>query len=205
MSRPKKTVSIVKTLIEKCKMYNNNLISYDELRNYFDNNVKVKKYIRLMDKNSIVLNIVSHLNIIEGGVLDGIEVAIEKSFVMFYDVLLKYTNLEINEEYRNFDYYDIFVEAGIDSFIKNTCNDDYLRVVELINTTKDYNNLTFISKLFEGMDSDKLYSSLEKIDELIKNEENMNKIIEIMKFNNPDFGNMLYNIKNNELEVKSQT
>lgn len=205
MGRPKKSVSIIKLLVEKCKMFNSGLISANDLKEYFENNVKIKKYIRLMDKHAIVLNVISHLNVVEGGALDGAELAIEKSFVMFYDVLLKYTNLEIEDEYRNFDYYDIFLEAGIDSFIKNVCNDDYLRAVELIDTTKDYNNLTFLSKLFEGMDSDKLYSSLEKIDELMKNEENMNKIVEIMKFNNPDFGNMLYNIKNNELEVKSQT
>lgn len=205
MGRPKKSVSIIKLLVEKCKMFNSGLISANDLKEYFEHNVKIKKYIRLMDKHAIVLNVISHLNVVEGGALDGAELAIEKSFVMFYDVLLKYTDLEIADEYRNFDYYDIFLEAGIDSFIKEICNNDYLRIIELINTSKDYNNLTFLSKLFENMDSDKLYSSLEKIDELIKNEDNMSKIIEIMKFNNPDFGNVLYNIKNGDIEATSQT
>ena len=144
--------------------------------------VKIRKYIPISEKFDII-------NGVEGKFFD-MEIHTrtdpmyfvrEKQLVYFFDILLKYTDIEVDE--RTEKIYDDCMVVDIDKFFKHYCTTDYNRFCKMIDEEIQISDAYLLRNALASASTEMLDNEMDKLFAEIKDNkeifEHLNEILSI--------------------------
>lgn len=188
-------------VIEKCRQYATGE-SDKEVLDEMGSRITVKSYLPILDKMGILYDFYfsksSLFSTIEGKI-------IENEVKKFWKILLKYTNIEIdNEDLCNFDNYDLCFPM-LHDYIAQFCYLDYDRTCRMVAENMMMAMIKIISTYFEELDSDTLKENSTQIEKLmqtiIENKKLISELNSLVIFNDPKTKEMIENLKKQAVEV----
>lgn len=146
--------------------------------------VKIRKYISLAEKFDIIKSMEDKFFDMETqDRLNPMYFVREKQLVYFFDVLLKYTDLEVDE--RTEAIYDECMVLDIDKFIKHYCVSDYNRFCKIVDEEIQVSDAYLLRSSLMEASSGMLNEEMDKLFEGInENKEVFEHLGDILMINN---------------------
>lgn len=146
--------------------------------------VKIRKYISLAEKFDIIKSMEDKFFDMETqDRLNPMYFVREKQLVYFFDVLLKYTDLEVDE--RTEAIYDECMVLDIDKFIKHYCASDYNRFCKIVDEEIQVSDAYLLRSSLMEASSGMLNEEMDKLFEGInENKEVFEHLGDILMINN---------------------
>ena len=169
-----------------CIKFLNSEITKEDLKEWLDNNLYIKRYLPLQTKCAIITHILLEDNFL--GIDDNIIIAYQIELKKFYRILLSYTNIDVSEceDLMTMENYDIIMMC-VGNVLYSLIGEDYNRTVDLLNNTINVSNIQNIMDTISisGNNQTKMSSELKKTFKIFdENKETVDKILDIIKINN---------------------
>lgn len=169
-----------------CIKFLNSEITKEDLKEWLDNNLYIKRYLPLQTKCAIITHILLEDNFL--GIDNNIIIAYQIELKKFYRILLSYTNIDVSEceDLMTMENYDIIMMC-VGNVLYSLIGEDYNRTVDLLNNTINVSNIQNIMDTISisGNNQTKMSSELKKTFKVFdENKETVNKILDIIKINN---------------------
>ena len=169
-----------------CIKFLNSEITKEDLKEWLDNNLYIKRYLPLQTKCAIVTHILLEDNFL--GIDNNIIIAYQIELKKFYRILLSYTNIDVSEceDLMTMENYDIIMMC-VGNVLYSLIGEDYNRTVDLLNNTINVSNIQNIMDTISisGNNQTKMSSELKKTFKIFdENKETVDKILDIIKINN---------------------
>lgn len=169
-----------------CIKFLNSEITKEDLKEWLDNNLYIKRYLPLQTKCAIIAHILLEDNFL--GIDNNIIIAYQIELKKFYRILLSYTNIDVSEceDLMTMENYDIIMMC-VGNVLYSLIGEDYNRTVDLLNNTINVSNIQNIMDTISisGNNQTKMSSELKKTFKVFdENKETVNKILDIIKINN---------------------
>lgn len=169
-----------------CIKFLNSEITKEDLKEWLDNNLYIKRYLPLQTKCAIITHILLEDNFL--GIDDNIIIAYQIELKKFYRILLSYTNIDVSEceDLMTMENYDIIMMC-VGNVLYSLIGEDYNRTVDLLNNTINVSNIQNIMDTISisGNNQTKMSSELKKTFKVFdENKETVDKILDIIKINN---------------------
>lgn len=179
--------------------YSNGSVSYNDFNSWIFQNIKIKKYINIIEKYAIIKMFLLRFNDIYMNKLLSNELDIDLDFVYMqyeimstFNILFSYTNVEVDIDDINSENYDLLQSTGLYEYIYNLCKIDYDKFVSICDKVSGIDSLNIISKINDVFDKnptiDDFNNAISKFEKVIKNKkvsQNLKFINDIELFNNP--------------------
>ena len=153
--------------------------------NNFADKVKVRRYIPILEKGDIARNYLFKVNSMNLDLMDPVTKVIESEMLWRFNVLLEFTNIKVDDDDITFENYDILLSSGIFDHIKEECGLDFTRMEKFIMETMMFSRNDFMSDMLKSANGDNLKESLKEFKEILGDKELVNKMSEIIAFNDP--------------------
>lgn len=180
-------------VIDVCTKYINKEISLEELRKWGDK-VVFKKYLPIATKTLLVSKVMYSNYYSE----DLTQRMIELQMYKFFDILLAYTNIVVEDTDVNVDNYDI-CNSILGDWLLTYSAIDYSKTIELLNDYMNYNNIEQIVSTGEIINNVSLteYNQVQKdfMNKMDSNPEMLKDMIDILKLNDPNLAALNDSIK----------
>ena len=169
-----------------CIKFLNSEITKEDLKEWLDNNLYIKRYLPLQTKCAIITHILLEDNFL--GIDNNIIIAYQIELKKFYRILLSYTNIDVSEceDLMTMENYDIIMMC-VGNVLYSLIGEDYNRTVDLLNNAINVNNIQNIMDTISisGNNQTKMSSELKKTFKIFdENKETVDKILDIIKINN---------------------
>ena len=153
--------------------------------NNFADKVKIRRYIPILEKGDIARNYLFKVNSMNLDLMDPVTKVIESEMLWRFNVLLEFTNIKIDDDDITFENYDILSSSGIFEHIKEECGLDFTKMEKFIMETMTFSRNDFMSDMLKSANGDNLKESLKEFKEILGDKELVNKMSEIIAFNDP--------------------
>lgn len=153
--------------------------------NNFADKVKIRRYIPILEKGDIARNYLFKVNSMNLDLMDPVTKVIESEMLWRFNVLLEFTNIKIDDDDITFENYDILSSSGIFDHIKEKCGLDFTKMEKFIMETMTFSRNDFMSDVLKSANGDNLKESLKEFKEILGDKELVNKMSEIIAFNDP--------------------
>lgn len=153
--------------------------------NNFADKVKIRRYIPILEKGDIARNYLFKVNSMNLDLMDPVTKVIESEMLWRFNVLLEFTNIKIDDDDITFENYDILSSSGIFDHIKEECGLDFTKMEKFIMETMTFSRNDFMSDMLKSANGDNLKESLKEFKEILGDKELVNKMSEIIAFNDP--------------------
>lgn len=153
--------------------------------NNFADKVKIRRYIPILEKGDIARNYLFKVNSMNLDLMDPVTKVIESEILWRFNVLLEFTNIKIDDDDITFENYDILSSSGIFDHIKEECGLDFTKMEKFIMETMTFSRNDFMSDMLKSANGDNLKESLKEFKEILGDKELVNKMSEIIAFNDP--------------------
>lgn len=153
--------------------------------NSFADKVKIRRYIPILEKGDIARNYLFKVNSMNLDLMDPVTKVIESEMLWRFNVLLEFTNIKIDDDDITFENYDILSSSGIFDHIKEECGLDFTKMEKFIMETMTFSRNDFMSDMLKSANGDSLKESLKEFKEILGDKELVNKMSEIIAFNDP--------------------
>lgn len=153
--------------------------------NNFADKVKVRRYIPILEKGDIARNYLFKVNSMNLDLMDPVTKVTETEMLWRFNVLLEFTNIKIDDDDITFENYDILSSSGIFDHIKEECGLDFTKMEKFIMETMTFSRNDFMSDMLKSANGDNLKESLKEFKEILGDKELVNKMSEIIAFNDP--------------------
>lgn len=187
-------------VIQKCKEFDKGETE-KEVLDELGSRIIVRTYLPIVDKMEILYDFYfsksSLFSSIEGQM---IEFEVKK----FWKILLKYTNIEIDdEELCSLENYDLCFPM-IHDYIAQFCYPDYKRTCEMVSNYTTMISMKIIASYFEEMDANTLEENNKETRELLKDiakdKELISELNNLLIFNDPNTKKMIERLKREALK-----
>ena len=184
----------IKNLIDICNQLYNQEISLDEFKKACDE-FSVRNSLSIREKITNVMYVLFNCDYSD----DLLERFISLEMNKFWYIVLAYCNIDasLEVEYCTEENYDLLYSLlfnAIMSFIKNDY-DDTMRVFDsIINYVNALENQNLLNGLLNTDFSQLIESDKQLIEDLMKNEDIIGNLADIVRFNNSDINNINTNI-----------
>lgn len=153
--------------------------------NNFADKVKVRRYIPILEKGDIARNYLFKVNSMNLDLMDPVTKVTETEMLWRFNVLLEFTNIKVDDDDITFENYDILSSSGIFDHIKEECGLDFTKMEKFIMETMMFSRNDFMSDMLKSANGDNLKESLKEFKEILGDKELVNKMSEIIAFNDP--------------------
>lgn len=153
--------------------------------NNFADKVKIRRYIPILEKGDIARNYLFKVNSMNLDLMDPVTKVIESEMLWRFNVLLEFTNIKIDDDDITFENYDILSGSGVFDHIKEECGLDFTKMEKFIMETMTFSRNDFMSDMLKSANGDNLKESLKEFKEILGDKELVNKMSEIIAFNDP--------------------
>ena len=153
--------------------------------NNFADKVKVRRYIPILEKGDIARNYLFKVNSMNLDLMDPVTKATETEMLWRFNVLLEFTNIKVDDDDITFENYDVLSSSGIFDHIKEECGLDFTKMEKFIMETMMFSRNDFMSDMLKSANGDNLKESLKEFKEILGDKELVNKMSEIIAFNDP--------------------
>lgn len=153
--------------------------------NNFADKVKIRRYIPILEKGDIARNYLFKVNSMNLDLMDPVTKATETEMLWRFNVLLEFTNIKVDDDDITFENYDVLSSSGIFDHIKEECGLDFTKMEKFIMETMMFSRNDFMSDMLKSANGDNLKESLKEFKEILGDKELVNKMSEIIAFNDP--------------------
>lgn len=153
--------------------------------NNFADKVKVRRYIPILEKGDIARNYLFKVNSMNLDLMDPVTKVTETEMLWRFNVLLEFTNIKVDDDDITFENYDVLSSSGIFGHIKEECGLDFTEMEKFIMETMMFSRNDFMSDMLKSANGDNLKESLKEFKEILGDKELVNKMSEIIAFNDP--------------------
>ena len=153
--------------------------------NNFADKVKIRRYIPILEKGDIARNYLFKVNSMNLDLMDPVTKVIESEMLWRFNVLFEFTNIKIDDDDITFENYDVLSSSGIFDHIKEECGLDFTKMEKFIMETMMFSRNDFMSDMLKSANGDNLKESLKEFKEILGDKELVNKMSEIIAFNDP--------------------
>lgn len=153
--------------------------------NNFADKVKIRKYIPILEKGDIARNYLFKVNSMNLDLMDPVTKVTETEMLWRFNVLLEFTNIKVDDDDITFENYDVLSSSGIFDHIKEECGLDFTKMEKFIMETMMFSRNDFMSDMLKSANGDNLKESLKEFKEILGDKELVNKMSEIIAFNDP--------------------
>lgn len=153
--------------------------------NNFVDKVKVRRYIPILEKGDIARNYLFKVNSMNLDLMDPVTKVTETEMLWRFNVLLEFTNIKVDDDDITFENYDVLSSSGIFDHIKEECGLDFTKMEKFIMETMMFSRNDFMSDMLKSANGDNLKESLKEFKEILGDKELVNKMSEIIAFNDP--------------------
>lgn len=153
--------------------------------NNFADKVKVRRYIPILEKGDITRNYLFKVNSMNLDLMDPVTKVTETEMLWRFNVLLEFTNIKVDDDDITFENYDVLSSSGIFDHIKEECGLDFTKMEKFIMETMMFSRNDFMSDMLKSANGDNLKESLKEFKEILGDKELVNKMSEIIAFNDP--------------------
>ena len=154
--------------------------------NNFADKVKVRRYIPILEKGDIARNYLFKVNSMNLDLMDPVTKVTETEMLWCFNVLLEFTNIKVDDDDDiTFENYDVLSSSGIFDHIKEECGLDFTKMEKFIMETMMFSRNDFMSDMLKSANGDNLKESLKEFKEILGDKELVNKMSEIIAFNDP--------------------
>lgn len=153
--------------------------------NNFADKVKVRRYIPILEKGDIARNYLFKVNSMNLDLMDPVTKVTETEMLWRFNVLLEFTNIKVDDDDITFENYDVLSSSGIFDHIKEECGLDFTKMEKFIMETMMFSRNDFMSDMLKSANGDNLKESLKEFKEILGDKEFVNKMSEIIAFNDP--------------------
>ena len=147
--------------------------------------VKVRRYIPILEKGDIARNYLFKVNSMNLDLMDPVTKVTETEMLWRFNVLLEFTNIKVDDDDITFENYDVLSSSGIFDHIKEECGLDFTKMEKFIMETMMFSRNDFMSDMLKSANGDNLKESLKEFKEILGDKELVNKMSEIIAFNDP--------------------
>lgn len=153
--------------------------------NNFADKVKVRRYIPILEKGDIARNYLFKVNSMNLDLMDPVTKVTETEMLWRFNVLLEFTNIKVDDDDITFENYDVLSNSGVFDHIKEECGLDFTKMEKFIMETMMFSRNDFMSDMLKSANGDNLKESLKEFKEILGDKELVNKMSEIIAFNDP--------------------
>ena len=153
--------------------------------NNFADKVKVRRYIPILEKGDIARNYLFKVNSMNLDLMDPVTKVTETEMLWRFNVLLEFTNIKVDDDDITFENYDVLSSSGIFDHIREECGLDFTKMEKFIMETMMFSRNDFMSDMLKSANGDNLKESLKEFKEILGDKELVNKMSEIIAFNDP--------------------
>ena len=153
--------------------------------NNFADKVKIRRYIPILEKGDIARNYLFKVNSMNLDLMDPVTKVTETEMLWRFNVLLEFTNIKVDDDDITFENYDVLSSSGIFDHIKEECGLDFTKMEKFIMETMMFSRNDFVSDMLKSANGDNLKESLKEFKEILGDKELVNKMSEIIAFNDP--------------------
>jgi hypothetical protein len=153
--------------------------------NNFADKVKIRRYIPILEKGDIARNYLFKVNSMNLDLMDPVTKVTETEMLWRFNVLLEFTNIKVDDDDITFENYDVLSSSGIFDHIKEECGLDFAKMEKFIMETMMFSRNDFMSDMLKSANGDNLKESLKEFKEILGDKELVNKMSEIIAFNDP--------------------
>lgn len=172
--------------IDKCNMRNNGLITARNFESFMLEQIKIRKYIPLIEKNNIIRRLISMLDSVNLADTDAADFTTNQSLHYLFNIILAYTNLEHSYEDITISNYDAIMKSGFIDSILDECESDYKRFISMLEEAMSYKNIFNINSIMNTIDATDIEEKTKYLTDIMSDEKIINNIEKIMAYNDPN-------------------
>ena len=192
-------------LHDKLNQYVLNLITKKELEQWLKDNIKIKKYLSLVEKYAII-------DVFADKFIDAIkntdDINNNAIYIMYdincmFDLLFKYVDIVVLSKYRTIENYDLIIKSGFYDYILKGCKNDYEELLSKCDRVTGINELSLFRSFEPIINNQPTVEDYERIRDIINNEIDKDKlqILQAVEaYNNPTMNKIVEGISTEALK-----
>lgn len=197
----------LKTVIDKLNQFKSKLIDKETLDNWVFENVNVTNYISIGNKYAYIHKVNETFSDEIAEILNNKQ-DIELVFMRYdmhvlFDILLKYTDIEIAKEDKSPDYYDIMVETEFDRYLKLAIGNDFVKFVDAFEKASGINEINTMNIIKGAIDNNITQDKIDALDKVFKKlntKKNKNFLEDVMAYSNPAVKELMDGMRKSAME-----
>lgn len=170
-------LAIAKSMIE-------NDITEDKVSSYLDG-IKIYGYVSVAKKFEYAETINAMDLFADTADLPSSYVAAKLEVIKKMLAIKFYTNVEVDNDDMTFENYDMLMSSGLYDVLSQPFEKDYNRLCDVVKDSIGIRNITDVTSMLASFNHKQAVKDLKEFKKLLNDKEDMNNILEILKFNNP--------------------
>ena len=182
----------LKTVIDKLNQFRNKLVTKDVLNDWLFENINITNYISIGNKYAYIHKVNETFSEEIAEILNN-KLDVELVFMRYdmhvlFDILLKYTDIEIAKEDKTPEYYDIMVETEFDNYLKTNIGNDCVKFIDAFEKASGINEINTMNIIKGAIDNNITQDKIDALDKVFKKlstKKNKDFLEDVMAYSNP--------------------
>lgn len=153
--------------------------------NDFGKKIKVRTYIPILEKGTICRKYMFGVSMLDASLLDPVLLETECEIKWKFEVLFEYTNIEVEDDDKTFDNYDMLMSCGVFDFIRKKCEWDCSKMGDFIKSAMGINDMTVVTQILRSANGDEIKSAINELKEVVGDKSIVEGLTKLLAFNDP--------------------
>ena len=149
----------------------------------FGKKIKVRTYIPILEKGTICRKYMFGVSMLDASLLDPVLLETECEIRWKFEVLLEYTNIEVEDDDKTFDNYDTLMSCGVFDYIRRKCEWDCSKMKEFIKSAMGINDMTVVTQILRS--ANEIKSAINELKEVVGDKSIVEGLTKLLAFNDP--------------------
>lgn len=197
----------LKTIIDKLNQYKSKLVTKETLDSWLYGNINITKYIPVGSKYAHIHKVnetfTEEITEILNNKLDIELVFIRYDLHVLFDILLKYTDIEVAKEDKSPEYYDIMVETEFDRYLKLAIGNDCVKFMDAFEKASGINEINTMNIIKGAIDNNITQDKIDALDKVFKKlstKKNKDFLEDVMAYSNPAVKELMDGMRKSAME-----
>ena len=151
----------------------------------FSKKIKVRTYIPILEKGTICRKYMFGVGMLDASLLDPVLLETECEIKWKFEVLFEYTNIEVEDDDKTFDNYDMLMSCGVFDFIRKKCEWDCSKMGDFIKSAMGINDMTVVAQILRSANGDEIKSAINELKEVVGDKSIVEGLTKLLAFNDP--------------------
>lgn len=151
----------------------------------FSKKIKVRTYIPILEKGTICRKYMFGVSMLDASLLDPVLLETECEIKWKFEVLFEYTNIEVEDDDKTFDNYDMLMSCGVFDFIRKKCEWDCSKMGDFIKSAMGINDMTVVTQILRSANGDEIKSAINELKEVVGDKSIVEGLTKLLAFNDP--------------------
>ena len=168
----------------------------------FAQKIKVRNYIPILEKGNISRAYMFKAALMESEFIDPILKATEMEIMWRFDILFAYTNIEVDDDDKTFDNYDLLTSYGVFDYIRKRCDWDLNKMSDFLKSVMGINDMTIVTQILKAASGEEVKEAIKEFTETLKDKSLVDKLSTMLAFNDPIMKDVIEEEKAKALKKK---